>query len=983
MDSASLQQHYILITDIASSSRLWEDFPSDYPRLLDAHNRMIEEQVAAQGGVLHKNLGDGYLLLFASADACLRCAVELQRSVEGLGLLPDNSPLRMRVVAHGGRLRQLSSGGEWFGPPLNRAARICQCCHPGQLLVSRELLDGLSGDLPLGLASINLGMQRLRDLGEPEELVQVVHADFGQSEFPPLPTVGSLKGRLSEQAGTFVGRRDELDSLRRMLTDGERRLVSIVGPPGYGKSRLAAQCCAELLEHFEHGACEVLLSSLGDASRVVSAIADALGFSFHGSRAPEDQLVDFLAQRELLLYLDNFEHITDAAPLVDRILREAPRVSILVTSIVPLHLRREQLLRIEPLGIPPADMLHEPGEAIALFVDRAQQADPDFELDADNALLVQQVCHRLEGVPLAIELAAAWLDSFSLEELRDELGGLLDLQSRHSDMPQRHSSVRASCEWSYGHLTTQQQELLQGLSVFRGGFSHEQLSEVLPGVTRMQLSALVDRSWLVSRRSGSQTRFMMRDAASRRFANEQLEASGRQDEVLRAHAASYSRLIARLGEQLKGAGQIEALARLRPETENFYLAIETAIRLSDNELLAPLVRYLARFQEMATRQREQLQWFRRLHEYVERSGSDELKVQVLLGLARVLERDGHLPAARRVLRELAGLLLESEDLESRALACWLSGCVNRAAGDNVGAKMDFVRAMSDACDGGDLWTYASASISLASVYLRSGDRGNARRLYQQALDTDSGIGNQYGIAAALTGLALIARAEGRYRDAQRMQDEAIAIQEELGERYSLAGSLNNQGLTEYRIDNFARALELLERSRAIREDLADRRGVAHCLGNMGLVSYVTGDFEKALEYAERSMAISRELDDRYGIAACLCDIAAASLRLGRRDSLDSLLSSALADALELGGERLLATALLVCGLYLREQDDNAGVERIVAAISAWTAKGATLARVEQMHLDELAEGMERIPEPQDSTLDALGRQLLGSAIQAG
>jgi predicted ATPase/class 3 adenylate cyclase len=539
----SERTHFILLTDIFRSSMLAEAYPAEYAAIHARHNAVVEGAIAAHGGRVLKGLGDGYLALFAEPAQCVACAVAVQRQLGDSAVFPDGTPLRLRVVCHAGLLReaQTAAGTDYFGSAINRASRIAQVCNPGQLLLSERVRTFL-GDKFESAELTDLGEHRLRDLAEPEHLFQLLDAGFAVREHPQLATIESRPNNLIQMPGSFVGRSQELRELGELLRGGER-LVTLIAPGGYGKSRVAAQLCANLLPRFSGGVFEVRLVPLTDAARIPEAIAAATGFQFYGSREPREQILDYLRAKELLLHFDNFEHLLEGAALVSEILATAPGVRIVVTSREPLRRQGEQIYRLEPLPVEAGS------DAVQLFAERAALARHDFVLDATTTPQVTRICQLLDGVPLAIEFAAAWVDSFSLDELAAEMGNQLELTARLSDVEERHRSVRASCDWSWARLSDKQRSLLRRCSVFRGGFFIE-AGEAVLGLSgmalRRALGELVDKSWLYTRElkdwldeqgnTISKTRWQLRDAAAREYAHEKLRETRTPDELAAARA---------------------------------------------------------------------------------------------------------------------------------------------------------------------------------------------------------------------------------------------------------------------------------------------------------------------------------------------------------------------------------------------------------------------------------------------------------------
>jgi predicted ATPase/class 3 adenylate cyclase len=842
------QTHFILMTDIAGSSRLAESFPREYEQVLQCHNAAIEGAVAAHGGAILKGLGDGYLALFSDAKACLACAVEVQRSVGDSASFPDAGPLRLRVVCHAGALRevQTAAGRDYFGTALNRAARICQVCHPGQLLISAPVRVFLGAAQEVSFT--DLGPQHLRDLAEPEHLYQVLAEGFAVREHPQPAGLARTPNNLLPMPGSFVGRATELAELERLLA-GSSRLITIVSPGGYGKSRVAAQLCANVLDRFKDGVFEVRLAALSDPAAIPAAVAGALAFQCQGERELRQQLIDFLRPKQVLLHFDNFEHLQAGADLLLDILATTLGVRIVVTSREPLHLPGEQIYRLGPLP------LTTDGDAVQLFAERAQLARHHFALDESTRPKVARICHALDGVPLALELAAAWVDSFTLDELAAEMDRQLELTARVGGIAERHRSVRASCDWSWARLSEPQRALLRRCSIFAAGFYLEAAEAVLGerGLTlRQQLAELCDKGWLYVREVPwvgdmgepvRKTRWQLRDAAAREYVGEKLRetatADGSESEYMaaaRAFTQYYAALLDGAGQMLNGAGrpdggtaQLRALRAMGAETLNLRRAIDLADSQNDAAALEPAARYLATYAYMAADYPLALELYPTLLSAAQRLEAPQLELHARLGLSNTCSR----------LQQTVRAAEEAERATELA--------------QRVGGPSEHARAL--VCQG--------------RVALLKRDAATARRLFSELLDLAEREGLVTYTATALNQLAFIEAGAGAHELAVRQLEAARAIFEQQGNLYGEAVVLAALGTMQQNLGDYTRARALVERSLTQRRRLDDRSGIASCLANLTFISLHWQDSKAALGHIRACLELRLQIGDRPGIAGTL------------------------------------------------------------------------------------------------------------------
>jgi len=465
-----------LFTDIEGSTALWERDRAAMHAAVDRHLSLVRTDIDANGGVLFKVVGDAVQAAFPTAPAALAAALDAQRALlaEDWGAL---GPLRVRMALHAGEAEP-DARGDYLAAPLNRLSRLLAAGHGGQILLTQAVQQLARGALPPGVELRDLGDHRLRDLLEPEHVYQLLHPDL-PVDFPPLASLDTRPNNLPRQPTLFVGREQEIGEILALLRRDDVPLLTLTGPGGTGKTRIALQTAAELLDDVPDGVFFVPLAPLADLALMPAAIAAALGIREAGGRPLSERVRDVLADQQLLLLLDNVEHLVEAAPHIGELLEAAPRLKVLATSRMPLHLRAEHEYLVHPLGLPsrkslPVAELVPQSEAVRLFIARAQAVNPDFAVDSDNASAVAEICHRLDGLPLAIELAASRVRMLPPQAMLARLEKRLPfLTGGARDAPQRHRTLRDTIAWSHDLLDEEDRLLFRRLAVFAGGATVE------------------------------------------------------------------------------------------------------------------------------------------------------------------------------------------------------------------------------------------------------------------------------------------------------------------------------------------------------------------------------------------------------------------------------------------------------------------------------------------------------------------------------
>jgi predicted ATPase/class 3 adenylate cyclase len=574
-----------LFTDLERSTRLWEEQPEAMRAALARHDQLLREAVASHDGQVIKGTGDGVHAVFVTAESAAGAAVAAQLALDDETWGPTGE-LRVRMGIHTGGAEQ--RGDDYYGPVLNRAARLMSVAHGGQVLCSQATADLLRDSRPAPLGLVDLGEHRLRDLDRPEVVFQVTHPEL-PADFPPLPSATGGAGNLPRQLTSFVGHEDDMTAIARALD--ETPVVTLTGVGGVGKTRLAIEIASRVATGYRDGVWLCELAGVRNADTIPDAVLDVFGADRGQTGTADEVLRRFLRSKQLLLVLDNCEHLLKpVARLVGDLARESPGVRVLATSREGLGMPGERIVAVRSLSTPEGNEELDAVascDAVRLFVDRATAARAGFALDASNAAAVAQICERLDGVPLAIELAAARVGMLTPPQLAQRLDERFRiLTGSERGAVERHQTLRAAIDWSYELLHDDERAVLDRLSVFAGGFTLDAAEVVAAGgeidadAVFDVLSRLVARSLVEADTEGAEARYRLLETI-RQYAEERLDAAGDTTRVRHAHA----RYFAAFGESaLAGSAtpaELDWLLALSRETDNIRVALAWAIDSHD------------------------------------------------------------------------------------------------------------------------------------------------------------------------------------------------------------------------------------------------------------------------------------------------------------------------------------------------------------------------------------------------------------------
>jgi predicted ATPase/class 3 adenylate cyclase len=744
-----------LIADVRGYTRYTVEHGDEAAaRLAGRFAELTEEVVKGHDGDVLELRGDEALVVFSSARNALRASVALQAAFQDAVAADPSLPLTVGMGLDAGEAIPVKGG--YRGGALNLAARLCSIAGAGEVFCSQTVI-GLARKTE-GLAFLDRGQVQLKGLPDPVRVTQVVPEGAVPSEVPIFSVSHTPPSNLPIQPTPFIGRQREVSEIAGMLRRERVRLLTLSGPGGTGKTRLALQVAEDILSNFADGAFFVSLASLADSGPVASSIATALGVKEMGEQPLAETLSDYLRDKQLLLVLDNFEHVLPATSLVSELLLRCPRLNVLVTSRAALRLAAEHEHPVLPLALPDPKQLPDLDalsqyDAIALFVERAQAVKPGFAVTNENAPAVAEICSRLDGLPLAIELAAARIRLFPPHTLLQRLSSRLTLLTGGArDAPVRQQTLRNAIDWSYSLLAEGEQRLFARLSVFAGGFSYEAAEAVCNPDGELDLleglTSLVEKSLLrqedAPTSAAEEPRFLPLETI-REYAAEKLTASGEEQRLRQDHATFFTEMVEHGERKFWGPGQKEWMDQLEREHDNLRAVLGWSLRDGD-----PMF---------------------------------GLRLAVVIGI--FWEDHGHLSEGRRWLEALlAGDA--GAGTSQRAKAFDTAGMLARGQGDFQHAHLRLEESLRLYRELGDRQGAAMVLAHLGGLARLQDDLDWAVRLLEESISINRQIDDRHFLASALTNLGEVWMGQGNYGQARAMLDEALTLRRELGDTVATA-----------------------------------------------------------------------------------------------------------------------------------------------------------------------------------------------------
>ena len=816
-----------LLSDIEGSTRLLGQLGDRYPPLLETHQRLLRGAFAAGEGREVSTEGDSMFFVFPSAPQAVAAAVGAQRALRA-HQWPEDGVIRVRIGLHTGE--GILGGDNYVGIDLHRAARIMAAGHGGQILLSEATRGVVHQSLPEGVTLRDLGEHRLKDLAQPEFLYQVV-ADGLQADFPRVRTLERTTN-LPPQLTSFVGRRSEIEEIKERLSG--TRLLTLTGPGGTGKTRLSIQVGTELLDVFEDGAFFVALAPITDPELVVPTVAQALGLREEAHRPTIETVGEYLEDKRLLLVLDNFEQVMGAAPKVGELLTGAEGFKVLATSREALGLHGEHEYLVPPMGLP--DVAHLPPlealsqyEAVALFIDRANAVKPGFAVTNENAPAIAEICARLDGLPLAIELAAARVKVLTPQAILKRLGHSLALLAGGArDLPTRQQTLRGAIDWSYDLLDEHERSFFARLSVFVGGFTldaaeavcnpHGDLGlDTLDGVASLTNKSLLRQMDTAE----AESRFFMLETI-REYASERLADSPEAEEISRRHARFFLSLAEQAEPELLGAEQALWLDTLEEEHDNLRAAIAWA------------------------------------------GAHGEVETALLLGgaLWRFWQIRGHLREGAMRLPEVLDLPSTTEYPEARAKALEGAGGIFYWMADWEKAERSYSECLELRRKLGDRAGLAEALYNLSFMFAvppePRRDLDRSQELGKEALELYREIGDRRGEAKGLWHISNIHQIRNEWQPSLDATEAALELFREVDDRFGMGWALHSSGLAAVGLGDLVRAQSAITEALDLFVAAGDLTGIALALADVSILELVRGESERSIRLHGAALSAERQ-----------------------------------------------------------------------------------------------------------------------------
>jgi predicted ATPase/class 3 adenylate cyclase len=907
-----------LFTDIEGSTKLAREQPDAWESTRARHHVLLREAIERHNGYVFQIIGDAFCASFQIASDALKAALDAQRALQGEAW--DATPIKVRMGLHTGTAQaegiDTVSGGYVGYTTMALTQRVMSAAHGGQALLSQSANELARRELPIGITLRDMGEHQLKGLLNAEHLWQIVAPDLRQ-DFPPLSTLNAIPHNLPEPLTSFIGREADIAEVERLLST--HRLVTLTGPGGTGKTRLALEVARRDLEKFKAGVWLVELAPILDPLLVPRTTALAIDLRDEPRRPVIDMLCDYLREKKMLIILDNCEHLVEAcARMADRILHAAPQVHILASSREALGIAGEVTYRVPSLGLPdmqylsPVESLSK-YEAVRLFIDRARSAVSTFSVTNDNAPALAQICHRLDGIPLAIELAAAKVHVLSVEQIAKRLDDRFRLLTGGSRTAlERHQTLRAAIDWSYNLLPSAEQTLFRRLAIFLNGWTLEAAESVCTDGSIHRddvlnlLEQLINKSLVIADEMHGETRFHALETM-RQYANEKLVESGESDMLRDKHLDCFLNLAEIADPHLRRPEQIEWLKRLEAENENMRAALAWAMDKPSAEPVLRLSGALGIFWDLRSLGLEGAKW-----------------LDKALGKARNENSKAEKAARAKALYRRTVIADELDEFD-----------IMKASAESALALCEEVP---------DFWGIAYSRVWIGNHAFRSGLFRESRSSLEQSLKEFRRLGDAWGESWALTGLGWALEAAGEIEELREIRQRAVACARVSGDRNRIARALIGMAwLVSFQFHQWDEAEMFIREAEHLYAEIGSPDEMI-IVGNLRYrISFARGDFDRAKTEAKLLVEHCARVGERNLRADALDHLARIADAEHDLSSAIGYSEKALELEKEMGAPTFIAYRLILTGLFKYQRGDGAVKQYVNEGMEFVRRSGVTTA----------------------------------------
>jgi predicted ATPase/class 3 adenylate cyclase/Tfp pilus assembly protein PilF len=865
-----------LFTDIEGSTKLAQQFPDSLPASLEIHHAILKEAIESCRGFVFEIIGDAFCASFENTiDAVNACYMAQKKlSIEQW----KDVVIKVRMGIHRGNAEW--NGRRYMGYiTLARTQRVMSAAYGGQVLLSEDAYNQLTEKENSEITFRDLGERKLKDLIQPVKIYQLISKEF-PSDFPPLITLDARPNNLPVQLTSFIGRKNEIEKVKELLKN--THLLTLTGPGGAGKTRLSLQVGADVIDDFANGVWFVELAPIIDAVLLPQEISKELGIKEETKKTLEETLTSYLKDKEILLILDNCEHLIETcAGLTEQLLKACPKLKILATSREPMKCSGEQTHSILSLEIPdpkgeisPEQLVQY--ESVRLFIERALTVNRNFRVNNENAPALAEICRQLDGIPLAIELAAARIKVLTVEKIYDRLSNRFSLLTggKRTAMP-RQKTLKALIDWSYDLLTEQEKILWSRLSVFNDGWILESAEEICSDDKLKDdeifdlLSLLVEKSIIIF--DDENERYSILETL-KHYGEERLNETNESNKIFSRYLFYFMKLSESAEPKLTGAEAQLWLDRLEEEHGNLQSAIEWSLNHEHQEEGMRLAGALGSFWDI----RGYFSIGRRLLESMLRNtkGVSKSVIGKALNCTGTLAfNQGEYQQAMKFHEESLALYRELKDKDGIATSIGNMGIVAYEQGDYERARKLCEEHLVYKREIGDKDSIASSLSDLGNIAYDQGDYQQARRFHEESLALRQKIGNKRGIANSLNNLGNLTYIQGDFDQAQKLYEESLILKREVGDKKGISISLHNLGIVTYLKGNYKQSQNFYEESLALVRQIGSKSGIADTLYDLGNIGFKQGDYQQALKLLEESFTLRREIGNKLGMVYCIMGFA--------------------------------------------------------------------------------------------------------------